>query len=304
MGFAHSLLLAESKAHDFYKARAPVSERGLFLMVLTVLLCITVIGRAACNAHAATTDDFGDGNDVVPRDLHALLRAYPEAEMKAEQDASGWHVLLGEERLLFQPVSGCPVPNPEAREDQALCAMFGFPYPTGSAGRFPAPGFEPGRVRSETLLKMLYGKTAAEVRQNLAPVRFFGATVSFNKKHGAAAALERVGRRLELLAHSMPGLRGYIMPMAGTFHWRVIAGTHRLSAHSFGISIDLNVKRAPYWRWNKQTDPAVKEARANYPQALVDAFEAEGFIWGGKWHAFDFMHFEYRPELLPKIREP
>jgi hypothetical protein len=42
----------------------------------------------------------------------------------------------------------------------------------------------------------------------------------------------------------------------------------------------------------------VKSAREGYPQAIVDAFEAEGFIWGGKWHSFDFMHFEYRPELL------
>ena len=28
------------------------------------------------------------------------------------------------------------------------------------------------------------------------------------------------------------------------------------------------------------------------------AFEAEGFIWGGKWSEFDLMHFEYRPELI------
>ena len=32
--------------------------------------------------------------------------------------------------------------------------------------------------------------------------------------------------------------------------------------------------------------------------AEVEAFEAEGFIWGGKWSEFDLMHFEYRPELI------
>jgi hypothetical protein len=26
--------------------------------------------------------------------------------------------------------------------------------------------------------------------------------------------------------------------------------------------------------------------------------ERFGFIWGGKWHHFDGMHFEYRPELI------
>ena len=32
------------------------------------------------------------------------------------------------------------------------------------------------------------------------------------------------------------------------------------------------------------------------------AFENEGFIWGGKWHEYDLMHFEYRPEIICKAR--
>ncbi len=32
-------------------------------------------------------------------------------------------------------------------------------------------------------------------------------------------------------------------------------------------------------------------------QVLIDGFESEGFIWGGKWLYSDTMHFEYRPEL-------
>ena len=38
--------------------------------------------------------------------------------------------------------------------------------------------------------------------------------------------------------------------------------------------------------------------RNRFPQAIVDAFEAEGFIWGGRWYHYDTMHFEYRPELF------
>ncbi|HNY22827.1 MAG TPA: M15 family metallopeptidase, partial [Treponemataceae bacterium] len=34
------------------------------------------------------------------------------------------------------------------------------------------------------------------------------------------------------------------------------------------------------------------------PAAVVEAFEREGFVWGGKWLLWDNMHFEYRPELL------
>ena len=37
------------------------------------------------------------------------------------------------------------------------------------------------------------------------------------------------------------------------------------------------------------------------PQEIVDAFEAEGFIWGGRWAHYDTMHFEYRPELTSPL---
>ena len=33
----------------------------------------------------------------------------------------------------------------------------------------------------------------------------------------------------------------------------------------------------------------------------IRAFEAHGFVWGGKWLFFDTIHFEYRPELLTLI---
>ena len=34
------------------------------------------------------------------------------------------------------------------------------------------------------------------------------------------------------------------------------------------------------------------------PQSVIDIFEDEGFIWGGKWVIWDNMHFEYHPELI------
>ena len=42
--------------------------------------------------------------------------------------------------------------------------------------------------------------------------------------------------------------------------------------------------------------------QAEYPWEIVAAFEAQGFIWGGKWYHYDIMHFEYRPELLAKAQ--
>ena len=79
--------------------------------------------------------------------------------------------------------------------------------------------------------------------------------------------------------------------------WRVIAGTRRLSVHSFAAAIDVSPKGNPYWR-DFPPGTNILPTRQGFPPAVVAAFEAEGFIWGGKWSEFDLMHFEYRPELI------
>nr|WP_287226451.1 M15 family metallopeptidase [Mesorhizobium sp.] len=36
----------------------------------------------------------------------------------------------------------------------------------------------------------------------------------------------------------------------------------------------------------------------NIPLPIVEVFEKNGFIWGGRWYYYDTTHFEYRSELL------
>ena len=97
-----------------------------------------------------------------------------------------------------------------------------------------------------------------------------------------------------------PGLHKYLQDIGGTFNWRTIAGTDRLSSHSFGITIDINVKFANYWKWdlNNRGKTDSIPYKNNIPYEIVEVFEKYGFIWGGKWYHYDSMHFEYRPELL------
>ena len=226
-----------------------------------------------------------------------FIRAYPEAGMALEQTDDGLFVVIQGTRLLFEPREGCPYVQPDSPDDPPLCATMTQGYPAGTNGRYPAKGFDPGRTRSETLLKLLYGQSAEEVRQQCVEVPFLGTTVLFSSRQGAARALARVAAKLEKLCSEDPALLRYILPTPGAYAWRVIEGSGRLSAHSFGIALDLNVDKGPYWRWASPASSAVQSARKEYPQAIVQAFEDEGFIWGGKWSHFDFMHFEYRPEL-------
>jgi hypothetical protein len=89
------------------------------------------------------------------------------------------------------------------------------------------------------------------------------------------------------------------------YNWRVIAGTQRMSYHSWGLAVDIQPKRlagkAIYWLWESRRNEdwmlVPLENRWNPPDPVIEAFERQGFIWGGKLPFYDNMHFEYRPEL-------
>ncbi|MBZ7921904.1 M15 family metallopeptidase [Ensifer adhaerens] len=170
-------------------------------------------------------------------------------------------------------------------------------YPLGACARPPAVDFDPGRIRSEALMKRLYGGSAAVVRQDLVTVDWFGQRLPVTRRHGAAAALKAVAA--DLSHHA--ALKRYLSPSAGTFNWRPIAGATTLSVHSFGAAIDLNTGFADYWRWTGKSKGA-PGYRNRYPLPIVETFEKHGFIWGGRWYHFDTMHFEYRPEMIAIAR--
>jgi hypothetical protein len=176
-------------------------------------------------------------------------------------------------------------------------------YPLGKPENKTQPDYDPGRIRVNTFFNCVYGSNSKQVRSNLVSVKFAGITVRFNFQNGAATALKKVGETLKHLLHDDPSLRGYLFPISGTYNRRTIAGTNRLSPHSWGIAIDLNPKKASYWRWsNYRGISELLKIRIAYPLNIISSFEDQGFIWGGKWFHYDTMHFEYRPELVEKAK--
>lgn len=159
----------------------------------------------------------------------------------------------------------------------------------------PARNFDPGRIRSDALMRHIFGRTEDEARRQMRTINWFGTKVLVTKRVGTDKALERVR---DALARLPARFGKYYRKTAGTFNWRVIAGTKRLSVHSFGAAIDINIKYADYWRWAKGKPGDVPGYKNKIPKEIVDIFEAHGFVWGGRWYHFDTMHFEYRPELI------
>ena len=177
----------------------------------------------------------------------------------------------------------------EALNNPDIEDMFKFKYP--KFWLVTPPKNDPGRIRFEPLFKELYGHNANEVKQNLEYIPWFDKNILVTKANGVANNLKSVYKELKALP---PKYQKYLHPIGGTFKWRYIAGTKRLSVHSFGAAIDINVKYSAYWRWSRGT----YRYQNKIPKKIVQIFEKYGFIWGGKWYHYDTMHFEYRPELL------
>lgn len=166
--------------------------------------------------------------------------------------------------------------------------MLQRPYRPGAIRPVDDADEDPGRVRVDAIFAATYPDR--EVR----PIALFGRKLSIHTR--AALAFRKVEARLREAAAHDASLSPWLRKLSGTYVVRKIAGTDRPSSHSHGISIDLDASRTHYWRW--QRPPVPIRWHNTVPQAIVDAFEAEGFIWGGRWHHYDTMHFEYRPELF------
>ena len=193
-----------------------------------------------------------------------------------------WWARVGEARLAYD--DGRTKGAAEKLERPDLEDTFWPRYAIGPVHPVTSPGQDPGRARVDALFRFAYPA------RELVRVDFAGHAVRVQRK--VAPAFARVSARLATLVAADASLAPFVAKLGGSFNARNIAGTDRPSAHSYGIAIDLNPDLSSYWRWDKSG------WKNRIPQAIVDAFEAEGFIWGGRWFHFDTMHFEYRPELL------
>ncbi len=258
-------------------------------MLRPALLTIFV-AAALVNAAPASSQSLSEA------DAARLLAAYPQQLERIEGNELVWrdgtHMPLddGKGKKPFEQWLDKP----------DIADMFAIPYPAGAEASPPAVNVDPGRARSAPFFDKVYGDCRkGEVEKNLARVDWLPKRgkqrLSFNRANGAAAALAAVSRELDELPSSFDV---FLVPSAGTYNCRVIAGTDRVSAHGHGIAIDIALKRAHYWRDARSGEGGKVDFKNEIPMDIVRIFERHGFIWGGRWYHYDTMHFEYRPELL------
>lgn len=229
----------------------------------------------------------------IPLGAQALLSAYPDHLVAFEAGQIRW-----KDGSLMTWDDGKHKSFEELEASPDLEDQFHFPYPMGDTLIWQK-NFDPGRIRHEGFFKKMYGHNPTAVQAKLQAVEWLPGS----GKKVMISQVNQVNKQLAKVASDLLELGKayfkYLDPAGGTFNWRKIAGTERLSVHSFGAAIDINTSFSDYWRWSAE----FKQGKAlqyhnRIPYAIVEVFERHGFIWGGKWYHYDTMHFEYRPELI------
>lgn len=265
-------------------------------MLWGVVFCVLCLQCSASNGQESVSETGKDSviieneisTDTIPLGVRLLLSVYPSYLVGY---VDGCLLLSDNTKILFDDNQ---TKSFEKKLDDADPEdMFCFKYQIKAT----KPDYlqDAGRSRCEQLFKFMYGSNEAEVRRNLVKVDWFGKSLLFSKNNGAADSLKSVAA--DIKAH--PEFEPYLQS-SGTFCWRKVRGADRMSAHSYGIAIDIGVSYSDYWLWKnkgkKETDTISYVNRM--PQKLVEIFENHGFIWGGRWYHYDTMHFEFRPEIL------
>ncbi|WP_236097024.1 M15 family metallopeptidase [Helicobacter sp. MIT 03-1614] len=173
---------------------------------------------------------------------------------------------------------------------------FTYPYPL--KGYVLNRNEDTSRIRHLGFYKAIYGHSEEDVSAHLVKLpwfkqRFDKSFIVVTTANGVDKAFERVMHKLE----NLPQAYYQFLSDQDAFYWRNIADSPNLSPHSFGIALDINTQFSKYWLWDKK-ERNEYQYENQIPLEIVQAFEEEGFIWGGRWWHYDTMHFEYRPEII------
>ncbi|MBC8060066.1 MAG: M15 family metallopeptidase [Clostridiaceae bacterium] len=276
--------------------------KKITVFILLIGLFLYTHNSAIASTYSTTlTDKDSNLNNVTLRqDLLCLMLAYPEYILNIEgNDQEGIYLLMKSGRKLLyddkrNKSSDQKLANPDLQDTLEQV------YPLSTVRNILDKDFDPGRCRVYGLLTEVYGTSKQSVESKLINVNAGNNHYQFNGNNKAADSLHAVMSELLPLAQGNSTIRNCIFPCSGTFNYRIIAGTNQLSPHSFGIAIDLAVNKGDYWKWSSRE--TAEKRLSTYPSEIVEAFEKNNFIWGGKWGHFDIMHFEYRPEIVLKAR--
>ena len=267
--------------------------------ILKIIIMIFLLVILKSNiSYGFSKDENSLDKVTIKRDILVIMLSYEDLIKDIEKGEEGTIYLVTKngEKIIYDDNKvksyDSKISNGDLQDSLEII------YPLESIDKVMDKNVDPGRIRSYPFLEAVYGNSREKIEKTLTYVPTYYGNILFNKL--AAENLKITFDEIKNIINSNPKVGEYVTPISGTYNYRVIQDTGRLSPHSYAIAIDLHRNNADYWKWvNKE----VGSSRiASYPKDLVKAFENNGFVWGGKWEHFDILHFEYRPEIILKSK--
>ena len=241
-----------------------------------------------------------EDNDELKKNLFSLIKGYSDYISSIEKNEKGeiFIITKNNTRIIYDDLKDKSVNEKFINPD--LQDLFFESYPLQPIRKVMELNKDPGRLRNYKLLNNVYGSSKSEIEKNLTTINTKYGNIIFNKCNNAAENLKKALDEVWIASCDEAKINDFVMPISGTYNYRVIQDTGMLSPHSYGIAIDLNRNDADYWKWvpREKGDSRI----AIYPKVIVESFEKYGFVWGGKWSHFDILHFEYKPEIIIKAK--
>lgn len=267
----------------------------------------------------------------IPEKLKIFQEAYPDItfESEWEKNVNDWKITmtLGEKEIILYWANGAMLPEDELKNKDLYWSLL-YEYDYRKPLKDPA-NFTPQEIeeikkfgsdenrKSQAGTPMFFfdeiydSKTRGKLESHIKGISFLGFRVNVHER--IVQPLKEIETKINEAAKTDKEVADFVKSISKNeaYYWRVIANTNRKSFHSLGIAIDIRPKsykgKEVYWSWTKDKAPdgwmlTPLKNRWIPPQAVIDIFEDQGFIWGGKWIIFDNMHFEYHPELILNAR--
>ncbi|MDR0400471.1 MAG: M15 family metallopeptidase [Treponema sp.] len=250
--------------------------------------------------------------------MKALAQGYPERVGPAEFRDGDWAVPL--EGTWFYYAEGRLLPRELLPRAAEYDPQPFYNYPAELPPWEPPAAGEVERIRGQVRRRLqnppkrsqhFYdtlwrAASRAESWDRVKSLRFLGRPVYVH--YSILEELALVEERILAESRTDPQVKRWIdsLNVLDGWNWRNIADTQSRSFHAYGAALDLLPRSRgnleTYWSWtsrNRSDWWAVPYSqRLHPPDPVIRAFEAYGFVWGGKWMYYDTMHFEYRPEIF------
>jgi hypothetical protein len=250
--------------------------------------------------------------------MKALAAAYPDRLSPASFVDGDWSVEVLGVRFFYAQGRLLPAELRSSIQDYDPQSFYSYPAelppwsePSGEDAERLQNAVKNQQARPPKRSQHFYdalwrARTREESYDRLKTIRFLSRNLLVH--YAIMEELALVEERILAAAKTDAAVQQWInsLDTISSWNWRSIADTQSRSFHAYGAAIDLLPKSRrgleTYWLWTAENNPrwwAVPyERRFHPPDKVIKAFEAYGFIWGGKWRFYDTMHFEYRPEIL------